>query len=461
MYSQTVDSLSAVTGPESFIIDTSYFEKYDAGFNLILAADRGDLLAMEILLRRGINPDYKTFDGITPLMYASEKENAEAVLMLLEHGADPDIMPPYGPNALISSSKIGSLVVAGALLEYGASINEKDANGLTALMYAAANDFSELTELFMSYGADPSLKDGFGSDALIIAAYYGSYESAEILIEYGCNINSADNFGFTPLIAATQSGHYDMVWLLLENGADLLQKNQAGINPLAMAVTRGHNDIAELLIENGAKVNDPVHKGHNLLDIASEKENEEMAALLKTNGARSNHYPYFNLFSAGVGIDFSSDDFMTGLNAGIYESKYGVELSMNLNYRPAPIRVMVEDDDEIAFQFWERRWIATAGIQKRFRFETLSGQLLGPYLELDVNYTWGSYRGADRKPHPAMIFSPAGGFFWKINFLGLDLKYSYKKLDIPHYSPHRISLGFIYYFNIRQEKLMFKEISWF
>ena len=252
-----------------------------------------------------------------------------------------------------------------------------------------------------------------------------------------------------------------MAWLLLDKGADISIRNKAGINALTMSVTKGYRDIAELLIENRAKVNEPVHKGNNVLDIAKENKNEELIALLKANGAKTNRWPYINMISAGIGMDFNKNDFMAGLNAGIHESKYGMGLNLNINRRMAPVRVLVEDNNDIYFQFWERRWIATAGINKKFRFETPSGHMLGPYLGLDVAYTWGSYRGADRQPHPLTVFSPAAGFFWKKKNIGLDVKYSYRYLDIPHFSPHRISIGFLYYFNFFHEKLMFKEISWF
>jgi ankyrin repeat protein len=459
--SQSADSLHLKAGSELYKVDTSYFVSDNDGFNLILAAERSDIVVMEILLRRGVDANSKTFNGITALMYASENGDAEAVQMLLEHGADPSSKPSYAPNALISASKRGSYEVSAILLEYGALIDDKDENGLTALMYSAAYNFSDLTELFLDNGADPSVKDGFGSDALIIASYYDSYESAKVLLEHGCNINTTDFFGFTSLIIACQQGFYDLVWLLLDNGANMSAKNEAGINALAMAVTRDHTDIAELLIENGAKVNEPVHQGNNLLDLAKERKNEEMVTLLKSNGAKVNYAPYFNVISTGPIIDFNKNDFMTGLAAGIGESKYGIGINLIVNYRVAPIRVLVEDYDNIAFQFWERRWIATAGISKKFRFKTAAGYIFGPYLGLDVNYTWGSYRGADRQPHPATVFSPAGGFFWKKGKIGLDIKYSYRDLDIPHFSPHRISIGFLYYFNTVQEKLMFKEISWF
>jgi ankyrin repeat protein len=459
--SQSADSLQLNAGPELYKVDTSYFIMGNDGYNLILAAERSDLIAMEILLRRGADVNSKTFNGITALMYASENVDAEAVQMLLEYGADPAIKPSNAPNALITASKRGSYEISAMLLEYGAFVNDTDEKGLTALMYSAAYNFSDLTEMYLDWGADPSIKDGFGSDALIIASYYGSYESAKVLLEHGCDINTTDLFGFTPLIIACQQGFYDLVWLFLDKGADMSVKNKAGIDAITMAVSKDHTDIAELLIENGAKVNEPVHRGNNLLDLAKEKKNDEMVALLKSNGARTNYAPYFNMISTGPIIDFNKNEFMAGLAAGIDDSKYGTGINLMVNYRVAPIRVLVEDYDNIAFQFWERRWAATAGISKKFRFRTSAGHMFGPYLGLDVTYTWGSYRGADRQPHPATVFSPAGGFFWKKDKIGLNIKYSYRKLDIPHFSPNRISIGFLYYFNTLQEKLMFKEISWF
>jgi hypothetical protein len=152
---QTDDSLTLKTKSGIFDLDTSYFEVASDGFNLIQAAEKSDLVAMELLLRRGVDPNAQTFEGITSLMYAAENGNVEAIQILLEHGADPNIKPYYAPNALISSSKSGSYEVSALLLEFGALVDEKDENGLTTLMYSAAYNYSDLTELYRDYGADP------------------------------------------------------------------------------------------------------------------------------------------------------------------------------------------------------------------------------------------------------------------------------------------------------------------
>jgi len=238
-------------------------------------------------------------------------------------------------------------------------------------------------------------------------------------------------------------------------------KNRGGYDALAMSVQKSHADITELLIENGAKVNNQVQNGNNPLDIAKAKEDEDLINLLEANDARTNPLPYFNFFSAGWGIDFNQDDFMTGLYSGIHDSKYGIDIRGQILFRPAYIRVLVEETDDMAFQYWESRWMATVGIHKKFSIKRDSGHEFGTFLGMDFTYTWGSYRGANRKPHPALLFSPVGGLFWRHNAIGVDLKYSYKNLKVPDFCPHRISLVFNFYFNIRKERLMFKEISWF
>jgi hypothetical protein len=77
-----------------------------------------------------------------------------------------------------------------------------------------------------------------------------------------------------------------------------------------------------------------------------------------------------------------------------------------------------------------------------------------------VGYTWGSYRGADRKPHPETFLNPVGGLFWRRNSIGFDLNYEYADLKIHDFSPHRITFAFTFYFNLRRDKFMYKEIGW-
>ncbi|KPK80557.1 MAG: hypothetical protein AMS27_16825 [Bacteroides sp. SM23_62_1] len=77
-----------------------------------------------------------------------------------------------------------------------------------------------------------------------------------------------------------------------------------------------------------------------------------------------------------------------------------------------------------------------------------------------MGYTWGSYRGADRKPNPVTYFNPIAGLYWRRNSIGTDIKYEYADFKVQDFSPHRVTLAFTFYFNMRRNKLMYKEINW-
>lgn len=459
-YSQTEDSIFSEIILYYFDVDTSYFTPGQDDFNLIQASEKGDLVGMEILLREGADVNTNTFDGVTPLMYASETGNAEAVEMLLDHGADPDAVPDNGITALISASKIGSYDISLLLLDWGASINMTDENGFSALMYAATYNYFDLTELYLNYGADMNERDWFGSDALIITSYYGSYESARILLDDGANVNTKDNYSFTPLIIASQQGHYDLAWLFIENGADISHTNKSGYDALSIAVSKGYKDIAELLVENGADVNAIINKGQNPIDLAKKQRDQEMIDLLRENHARSNPMPNFSSVKIGLGINSNTQDFMLGTGLGLIDSKYGLELYGKFFFRPAAIRVLFPETEEWSYQYWERRTMISGSVNKRFIIYHNDKTKLGAFLGLGVGYTWGRFRGTDRKPRPETFLNPVGGLFWLKKSIGIDFNYEYADLKIHDFSPHRIALAITFYLDLKRDKFMYKEINW-
>lgn len=459
-YAQSEDSLTSEIILYYFEVDTSYFISGQDEFNLIQASEKGDLIGMELLLRKGVDVNTGTFEGVKPFMYASEAGNVEAVAMLLDHGADPDAAPDNGITALISASKIGSYDVSLLLLDWGASIDMTDENGFSALMYAVTFNHFDLTELYLSYGADINIRDYFGSDALIIASYYGSYESARLLLDSGANVDTKDNYSFTPLLIACQQGHYDIVWLFIENGADISHLNKSGYDALSLAILKGYKDIAELLIESGADVNAIVNKGLHPLDLAKQQHDQEMVAMLRENHARSNLMPDFSSVKIALGMKSNTKDFMLGTGLGIIDSKYGLELYGKLFFRPFAMKVLLPETEEWSYQYWERRALVSGSLNKRFSIYTYDKSRLGVFLGLGVGYTWGSYRGADRKPRPETFLNPAGGLFWLHNSIGIDFNYQYADLKIHDYSPHWITLSLTFYLDLRRDKFMYKEIRW-
>jgi ankyrin repeat protein len=87
---------------------------------LALAAKKGNLKMVDLLLTAGCDPNVRGRDGITPLIAAIRGKNKEIVQLLLEKGADP---------------------------------NMKLAGGQTALSTAEHKNLSEIIELLKTHGA--------------------------------------------------------------------------------------------------------------------------------------------------------------------------------------------------------------------------------------------------------------------------------------------------------------------
>ena len=70
------------------------------GSSLLAAAAQGGRVdTMELLLRRGANPNRKDEEGLTPLMHAVLSDHVPAVRLLMLHGADASLLNSEGRNA--------------------------------------------------------------------------------------------------------------------------------------------------------------------------------------------------------------------------------------------------------------------------------------------------------------------------------------------------------------------------
>ena len=68
---------------------------------LILAAYKGQDLAVKQLIGKGADVNTVTNDGYTPLIYAAFNGHSKIVKQLIENGADVNATNEYGANAII------------------------------------------------------------------------------------------------------------------------------------------------------------------------------------------------------------------------------------------------------------------------------------------------------------------------------------------------------------------------
>ena len=132
----------------------------DMLFNVLhAAASSGNEDLINFLLEEGLDINYPTPDGWTPLFIAARDGQAEAAKLLIFRGADLNVQTDRGATALLmaltqpypSEKARQDLLIY--MLKRGADPNLPDANGFSPLYYAATLKNADAVELLLEYGA--------------------------------------------------------------------------------------------------------------------------------------------------------------------------------------------------------------------------------------------------------------------------------------------------------------------
>lgn len=87
--------------------------------------------------------------GASPLHVAANRGSVKAVQLLMEHNADVDIRDRSGVTPLFAAVSTNQMAIVHKLLDSKASVNICDCDGLTAL-HEAANNGEEVNHLLHS-----------------------------------------------------------------------------------------------------------------------------------------------------------------------------------------------------------------------------------------------------------------------------------------------------------------------
>ncbi len=107
------------------------------------------------------------------LLLAAKRGDAVAVWAALAAGSHPDIADQYGNTALIFAARDGHLEVAETLIAYGATVDWQDDEEVTPLILAASHNHPDIANLLLSNGAIPAIRDQWGRTALDYAERRG------------------------------------------------------------------------------------------------------------------------------------------------------------------------------------------------------------------------------------------------------------------------------------------------
>ncbi|CAK9099458.1 unnamed protein product [Durusdinium trenchii] len=117
---------------------------------LLRACEDNRVAAVRRLLQKPLDPNGRgaeTDPTPPPMFVAAERGHLEVVRLLLEAGANQNAARANGTTALKDAARNGHLEVVRLLLEAGADKNAAQVNGTTALMAAAEHGHLEVVRL--------------------------------------------------------------------------------------------------------------------------------------------------------------------------------------------------------------------------------------------------------------------------------------------------------------------------
>ncbi len=222
------------------------------------AAERYHVEALELLLRYGVDLNFKGEWGNTPLYFvlrnwdvARHDRAMRGVLWLLDHGADPNVLcGKEQESSLHVAVRVGqSRAIVQLLLDHGADVQAVRGDGRSAWTLAARAGHVELRLLLENSGALPEPLTE--TDTLMAACGRGDAATAARLASPGV-IASLSTEDLKLLVDAAAKGKHAVVAACIAAGFPVDMLDDAGATALHHACISGRTSIVRELLRQGA-----------------------------------------------------------------------------------------------------------------------------------------------------------------------------------------------------------------
>ncbi|KAJ3118249.1 hypothetical protein HDU96_002982 [Phlyctochytrium bullatum] len=207
---------------------------YSSSDSLIDAAERGDDVAVRLLLADGADVSMMGKQGFTAIQIAAFKGHVDVVKVLLDYG---------GPGLLVTRTSQSAC---------GRYTYDKEVGRFTALHLAAAFNHIDIIDTLVEGGAFLEARTVGGDEAtpLHIAALYGREDSVKTLIACGASLDAQTGKKETALHVAAAAGKAAICRILVDAmGSLITAKDENGWTPLHVAAKNGDEALCGILLD--------------------------------------------------------------------------------------------------------------------------------------------------------------------------------------------------------------------
>ncbi len=211
------------------------------------------------------------------LSKAAAKGDLVDVQLHLKRGADPKALDANGGTALHSAASPG---IVDLLIRQGLDVDVQNKAGWTPMHYAVLRKRTAVVQALLAHKADPNVQSTRGKSVLHFCGERNLVDIAKLLLARNAQPGLPDQTGWTPLHYAAVKGHGAMIQLLVAAGADVNAKSLGGGTPLIEAVIGQPREVLQLLLDLGADPAIKEKQGKTALDFAREFKQADAIELL-------------------------------------------------------------------------------------------------------------------------------------------------------------------------------------
>ncbi|KAM6963512.1 ankyrin repeat and SOCS box protein 3 [Tautogolabrus adspersus] len=261
-----------------------------------LAAQRGHLVVVRLLLTAHADINQLTNDLSCPLYTAVDGGHREVVALLISKGAEVNRTHTASCWTCLHQAVYKGHSEIVRLLVNVCDLEAPDDHDITPLFVAAQYGQQDCLEILVNAGANVSVQAADLATPLLIASQEGHQACVDFLLDHGADPNTAcsQDWPQLPLHAAAEFGHISVLKRLIAVTDRVCDRGEGVVSPLYVAVNRDQSRSVEVLLEEGYSPD--AQDCSNILGVrsplsfalsrSSDKPYSESGRLLITAGAR-------------------------------------------------------------------------------------------------------------------------------------------------------------------------------